>query len=132
MEKKILQATSNTPEVVLDPENNIYKISGESRPQDIHAFYRPILQWIDKFGQHINEHPDKSTPYDFNLSFEYFDSLSAKFILDICKNLSRLRSEGNEIKVRWYYEKDDIDMHEAGQQLSRISKLPFEYIVIDN
>jgi hypothetical protein len=78
MEKKILQATSNTPEVVLDPENNIYKISGESRPQDIPAFYGPILQWIDEFGQHINRHPDKGIPYDFNLNFEYFDSLSAK------------------------------------------------------
>ena len=132
MEKKILQATSNTPEVVLDPENNVYKISGESRPEDIPAFYKPILNWLADFREHLNQSQDRDTPYDFDMRFEYFNSLSAKFILDICKNLSEIRSEGNNINVRWHFERDDHDMQEVGQQMSRISKLPFEYIVIDN
>jgi hypothetical protein len=131
MEKKILQATSNTPEVVLDPENNVFKISGESKPEDIPAFYIPILHWLDDFREHLNKHQVRDTPYDFNFSFAYFNSLSAKFILDICKNLSKLRSEGNNINVKWHYERDDIDMQEVGQQMSRISKLPFEYVEID-
>ena len=130
MEKMILHATASTPEVVFDPENKIFKISGESRPEDIPAFYKPILQWLDEFGQHLAKHQDRDTPYEFNLNFEYFDSLSAKFILDICKNLSRLRSEGNSINLKWHYEKDDEDMQEVGKQMSRISKLPFDFVEI--
>ena len=67
---------------------------------------------------------------EFNFNFEYFNSLSAKFILDIFKRLCRLRSDGNNISVKWHYEEDDDDMHEVGQEMSRISKLPFEYIEI--
>lgn len=132
MEKKILPATDNTPEVVLDPDNRIFQISGESRPEDKPAFYNPILQWLDEFGQHLTKQEDSDTAYEFNLNFEYFDSLSAKFILDICKNLSRLRSDGNSIYLKWHYEKDDEDMQEVGKQMSRISKLPFDFVEVKN
>ena len=130
MEKKIIEATFNTPKIVLDPENNVFEISGESRPKDIPMFYKPILQWLDEFGQNLTEQQDDSTLFEFNLCFEYFNSLSAKFILDICKKLSGLRTDGNNINIKWHYEEDDDDMHEAGQEMSRISKLPFEYVEI--
>jgi hypothetical protein len=130
MEKKIIKATSNSPRVVLDPENKIFEISGESRPKDIPKFYKPILQWLDEFEQNLTKQKDSTTLFEFNFSFEYFNSLSAKFILDICKKLSRLRSDGNKIIVKWHFEEDDDDMHEVGQEMSRISKLPFEYVEI--
>jgi len=130
METIIITATSNTPKVVLDPANNVFEISGESRPQDISKFYGPILQWIDEFGQNISKQKDSSALYEFSFNFEYFNSLSAKFILDICKKLSRLHAEGNNIILKWHFEEDDDDMHEVGQEMSRISKLPFEYVEI--
>ncbi len=37
---------------------------------------------------------------------------------------------GNNIVLKWHYEEDDDDMHEVGQEMSRISKLPFEYVEI--
>ena len=130
MEKKIIKATPNSPRVVLDPENRIFEISGESRPKDIPKFYKPILQWLDEFGQNLTKQQDNTTLIEFNFNFEYFNSLSAKFILDICKNLSRLQSDGNNLIIKWHYEEDDDEMHEVGQEMSRISKLPFEYVKI--
>lgn len=130
METKIIKATSNSPRVVLDLENKIFEISGESRPKDIPKFYKPILQWLDEFEQSLTKQKDSTTLFEFNFSFEYFNSLSAKFILDICKKLSRLHSDGNNIVLKWHYEEDDDDMHEVGQEMSRISKLPFEYVEI--
>ncbi len=130
MEIKYIKATINSPEVILDPEKKIFEISGESRPKDVPKFYNPILQWLDEFGQNLTKQNDSTTLFDFNFSFEYFNSLSAKFILDICKKLSGFRSDGNNISVKWHYEEDDDDMHEVGQEMSRISKLPFEYVEI--
>jgi hypothetical protein len=130
MEKKIIEATINTPKVVLDPENNEFEISGESRPKDIPKFYKPILLWLEEFGQNLTEQQEDTSLFEFNFSFEYFNSLSAKFILDICKKLSWLRSNGNNIIVKWHYEEDDDDMYEVGQEMSRISRLPFEYVEI--
>ena len=130
MEKIIIKATSNTPKIVLDHENMIFQISGESRPKDIPGFYKPILHWLDEFGQNLIKQKDSTTLYEFNFRFEYFNSLSAKFILDICKKLFRLHCDGNNISVKWHYEEDDDDMLEVGQEMSRISKLPFDYVEI--
>ena len=130
MEKIIVEATSNSPRVVLDPENMVFEISGESRPKDVPGFYEPVLQWLDEFGRDIAKQKEATPLFEFNFRFEYFNSLSAKFILDICKKLSRVRSDGNNISVQWHYEEDDDDMHEVGREMSRISKLPFEYVEI--
>jgi hypothetical protein len=48
-------------------------------------------------------------------------------ILDICKVLARLQSRGMNVTVNWHYEKEDVDMMEVGQEISRIVKFPFGY-----
>ena len=130
MEKIIIEATANTPKVILDPDRMMYEISGESRPKDASKFYSPILHWLDELGKIITEQKDDTDLYEFNFRFEYFNSLSAKYILDICKKLSRHSSGGKNISVKWHYEEDDDDMHEVGQEMSRISKLTFEFVEI--
>ncbi|UCG26855.1 MAG: SiaC family regulatory phosphoprotein, partial [Bacteroidales bacterium] len=54
MKKIIIDATTNSPKVVLDPEKNTFEISGESRPKDVPAFYKPILEWLDDFGMNLS------------------------------------------------------------------------------
>ena len=130
MEKIVIEATPNSPKVVLDPETKIFEISGESRPENVPEFYIPILQWLDEFGQDLAIKRDSATLLEFKFQFEYFNSLSGKFILDLCKRLSKLRSDGNNLVATWYYEEDDDNMHEVGLEMSRISKLLFEYVEI--
>jgi hypothetical protein len=117
--------------VVLDPENNIFEISGESRPPDVAAFYNEILNWFDDFSLYmVKSHQDVPPPV-FNLDLEYFNSSSAKYILDFCKLIAATKSKGREITVKWHYESDDMDMLETGREMSKISKMPFEYVQKD-
>jgi hypothetical protein len=67
-------------------------------------------------------------PVVFNFDFEYFNSSSAKYILDLCKQIASVRSKGKDIEVKWHYETDDMDMLEVGREMARMSKLPFEFI----
>ena len=60
-----------------------------------------------------------------------FNSTSAKYILDIFKALNVLNDLGIDILVKWLYEEDDEDMLEVGEEMSRMSKLEFEYINTD-
>jgi len=133
MKKLIIESTSNSPKVILDSVNNLFEISGESRPENVSKFYKPILEWLDKFGMKLSEqkNSNKKAPYEFNFNFEYFNSSSAKFILDFCKKLGKLRSEGNDIVVKWHYEEDDEDMLEVGKEMSRMVKFSFEYVEIE-
>ena len=131
MRKLFIEQTASSPKVMLDPGNNFFEISGESRPPDVAAFYNEILSWFDDYSKFLSRSQQESTQPVFNLDFEYFNSSSAKYILDFCKMIAGMRSKGSDLTVKWHYEPDDMDMLEAGKEISRISKLPFEYVQKD-
>jgi len=130
MKKLIIEQTSNSPKVILDPENRKFEISGESRPENVNELYMPILEWFDKFDMELSEDKyfDNKDKFEFNFNFEYFNSISAKFILDIFKKIGKLRTKEDAILVIWHYEKDDEVMLEVGKEMSRLVRYPFDYI----
>ena len=128
MRKLIIDQTSFSPKVILDPDKKIYQISGESRPPDVREFYDQILSWLDEFSLYLIKSDGQKDPITFNFDFEYFNSSSGKLILDICKILAGLRVKGINIIVKWHFEKEDADMLEVGREMSRIVKFPFEFI----
>ena len=128
MRKLIIDQTPSSPKVILDPEKNIYLISGESRPPDVREFYDQILSWLDDFSLYLLKSNGIKDPITFNFNFEYFNSSSGKLILDICKILAGLHSKGINITVNWHFEKEDVDMLEVGKEMSKIVKFPFEYV----
>ncbi len=132
MRKLIIDQSMSTPRVVLDPDNGILQISGESRPPDVRELYDQILSWMDDFSIHLLHSVNKTDPVIFNFDFDYFNSSSGKYILDICKVIARLRSQKIDIKVHWHFEEDDTDMLEVGKEMSKIVKFPFEYIQSEN
>ena len=46
-----IQGSDDTPKVILDADNNTFEISGRSLPEDVVAFYDPILEWLDEYAQ---------------------------------------------------------------------------------
>jgi hypothetical protein len=131
MRKLIIDPKSNSPKVLLDPDNKIYMIEGESRPPDVREFYGQVLTWLDEFSIHLTKSAENGEPVIFDFNFEYFNSSSGKLILDICKHLGNMRTQGKNIIVNWHFEKDDFDMLEAGKEISKIVKFPFEYVVTE-
>lgn len=127
MEKLSLAPTLNTPGVNLDPVGNKFELKGESRPENVRSFYLPILDWLEKFAGELQGKADGS-PLEFSFNFEYFNSTSAKYILDIFKILNSINSTGKTVKVSWHYEEDDEDMYEVGMEMSRMSGITFEYV----
>jgi hypothetical protein len=130
IKKLIIEKTSSSPKVIFDTEKKIFEISGESRPNDVAGFFGEILSWLDDFNDHLSRQNIGSELFVFNLSFEYFNSSSAKYILDLCKKLARIHSGGHSIIVKWHYKKDDEDILEAGMEMSRLSNFIFDYVQI--
>jgi SiaC family regulatory phosphoprotein/Family of unknown function (DUF6272) len=128
MRKLVIDQTASSPKVVLDPEKRVFEISGESRPPDVGSFYSEILMWMDDYSGQLLKSQESREPVVFNFDFEYFNSSSAKYILDFCKQIASVRSKGKDIDVKWHYEDDDMDMLEVGREMSRMAKLPFEFV----
>lgn len=117
MDKLKLEATEETPEITLDQENNVFEMTGRSLPEDATEFYQPVLEWLEQYGQN----PNQETPFTFNL--EYFNTASSKLLLDVLTKLEEIDNS----KVLWYYDGDDEDMQEAGEEFSEIVDVPFEF-----
>ena len=132
MRKLVINKTSSSPEVILDPEKRVFEISGESRPPDVGKFYGEIFNWFDEYSAHLLKSQENTDPFVFNFDLEYFNSSSAKYILDFCKQMALVKSRGKSLEVRWQYDVDDEDMLEAGKEMSRIAKLPFEFVRKEN
>ncbi|NOR33273.1 MAG: DUF1987 domain-containing protein [Bacteroidales bacterium] len=133
MEKLIIEPTANSPRIILDPENRNFEFSGESRPENVRKFYLPILEWLEAYTAEQEKLQDKERTFGIlcQFNFEYFNSTSAKYILDIFKSLNAISAVGIGLEIKWLYEEDDEDMLEVGQEMSRMSKLSFEYIKSD-
>ena len=65
---------------------------------------------------------------EFNFKLDYFNSTSAKFLVEILVTLSKIRNNGNALKVTWHYYEEDEEMKYAGEELSNLSELPFEFV----
>jgi hypothetical protein len=117
MEILNLEGTEDTPKIILDKKNGIFEISGRSLPEDSAEFYRPVLEWIENYGQD----PNASTDFVFKL--EYFNTASSKLILDVLSALEDIK----DMKILWYFHEDDEDMEEAGQEFSELVEIPFEF-----
>jgi hypothetical protein len=124
MELVSLESTKKTPNVLLDPSGRI-RIGGRSIPEDASKFYDNILNWVLDYCHT----PSDSTVVDIEL--EYFNSGSAKFVMQILRELSELLTEGRDLKVNWYYEEGDDDILERGEYYSSILDLEINFIETD-
>ncbi len=129
MKSFIHKATDLTPEIILAPEENKFIISGKSAPEDVRGLYYPVLEWMEEFvaGVRKNNQYSEKNQLRLRLDLEYFNSSSAKFLFDIFVHLRDLNSDGIPVDIEWYYDEEDTDLREAGEDLSLLCELPFKY-----
>jgi len=122
MEPIIIEGTPKTPTVHFDSGAGVFKLEGRSIPENSVEFYKPLVDWLDKY----KESPLPKTTVEVKL--EYFNTSSSKCILDVFKKLEIIHKARNDVEIKWYYEEDDEDMLEAGEDYESIIRVPFEMI----
>jgi len=125
MEDLYFEATNKTPKVSFRASDGKLAIIGRSIPENSYKFYEPILQWLDEYM----DKPAKETELTFKL--DYFNTSSSMYILGILKKLEFLYERGHPVQVKWYYDIEDEDMMQTGEDLKQIVKLPIEILEID-
>jgi len=133
MEILKIEPTHISPTIRFIPELNDFSITGMSAPEDVRALYYPVIEWIDKFNGELMRGDIKifneTNPLTLKIDLNYFNSASAKFLLDILLELKKIRESGTPVVVEWYYEEDDIDMKEAGEDISELVEMELKYII---
>jgi len=124
MEPISIEGTPKTPSVKFNNDKGVLEIKGRSIPENSIEFYKPLVDWLEEYSKG----PNKRT--EVNVQLEYFNTSSSKCILDVFKKLEGISLGGYDIIVNWYYEEDDEDMLEAGEDYESIIKIPFKMIEI--
>jgi hypothetical protein len=121
MDSLIIEPMDDSPNVRFTHENGKLEISGKSLPENVSAFYAPILEWLTNYS--LN--PQPSTEFTFRLT--YFNTASSKLILDLLTILEKMKNEGRNVLVNWYYPDYDEDMKDAGIEYSEMVDVPFNH-----
>lgn len=121
MNNLIIDDTIKTPSISFNYEAGKLEMKGKSIPENSLEFYRPVFEWLDSY----NQSPRPET--DMVIKLEYFNTSSSKCLLDILRRLESLQLSGkSKVTINWFYETDDEDMMEAGEDYQALVKVPFQ------
>jgi hypothetical protein len=117
METFFVEKTAKSPYISFDPKTGAFELRGKSIPENSKLFFAPLFEWLEKYLQQ----PAPTTTLDVQL--DYFNTSSAKSIVDCFKKLEQLAKNGKgKVVINWHYDEDDGDMMEAGQDYQSIIK----------
>lgn len=126
MKPLIIKGTEYSPEITFKSDTATFKVSGESRPEDAGKLYGSVLKWLEAYLAEINHKDSSVLKFEFNLL--YFNTVSAKYILEIMRLLYISHSEGKKVQIVWHYKERDEDIKESGEEFARLVNLPFEFV----
>ena len=125
MNDLIIQSSERTPSITFNISENNLTIKGRSQPEDVLGFFKPVLDWLDTYFKQVKDQVEMS----FNL--EYFNTASAKIVVDILMRIKTAQQNGVDVKILWYYEEYDEDMKEAAEHLSEIVGIDLDIRPLD-
>jgi ERCC4-type nuclease len=117
-----IEATIDTPKVVLDIEKSAFLIEGASYPEDAYDVYDSILDWLRSNEASYNG--ELICHFKFNV----LSSASRKLVYEILLELEKAQEANKNILINWHYEKFDEDMKEVGEDFSELVNLPFNLL----
>jgi len=116
--------TEKTPEVLFDTAAGSLEMAGCSIHENAEGFFRPLLARME---ESVREPAPRTT---VKLTLSYFNSSSSKYILDLLKLLDEVHVSGSgSVRMEWYYDADDLDMKEAGQDYKALLDMPVELVI---
>lgn len=122
MEKLIVRPTRITPLIYFDPNRGLLELRGKSSPENSIQFYSQLIHDLEEFGRSGKQN------LIANFKFEYFNTSSSKCLFDIFRKLNIVKESGFDLSINWYYEEDDEDMLEAGEDYADLLGIEFNYV----
>ncbi len=116
--------SADCPNINFDEKNKIFRISGNSYPENCEVVYEPVKEFIENYN--VEENKILNLEFQFNL----VNSTSIVYIAQIIMKIAELTKRGLTISIKWFYEQDDEELYDLGEKLSSISKLQFDYICL--
>ena len=124
MERVKCEATSRTPLIDFILQEGTLEIKGRSIPENSFAFYQPLN---DALKAYVQSPKERTT---VNIELEYFNTSSAKCLLDFFKALEDAHGKKTNVTIKWGYQDGDENILEAGKEYQSMLKMNFELVQV--
>ncbi|PLX10787.1 MAG: hypothetical protein C0597_16205 [Marinilabiliales bacterium] len=122
-----IESTTFTPEINFDIENNTLSFLKVSKPANAITFYKPVFEFIDNFEKtKVKSKIAKELVIDFK--FDYFNTATAKVIYELLNKFSKIKKQGVNVIINWYFHPEDDDLLEEGQIMAEALDLDFNFL----
>ncbi len=123
MENLSIQPSTLTPYVFFDTETGILDLKGRSSPDNSLLFYDQIVNYFDRYFA-----TDEAGDITINAGLEYFNTSSLKCIFQILRKIKDgAERTSSSLEINWFYEEDDEDMLETGEDISSLLDIEFNF-----
>ncbi len=95
------------PQISFDNTNGEFEIKGISCMENAKSFYTPVMNWLEEYVKM----PNRLT--ELNIHLKYFNTSSAKYLLEIMETLNHVLEKAGKLEINWYYQEGDDDMNDA-------------------
>ena len=120
-----VEQTAKTPLIILNGQTGVFELTGRSLPENPVQFYLPMFIWMENYFLH----PAPQTT--LNIQLDYFNTNSAKCIVELFKKLEINSKSGNGNSIiNWRYNDHDEDMMETGEDFKSIIDIQFNIVSI--
>lgn len=120
-----VNATENTPQIVLDADEDNIVIKGTSTPLSPTNYFDPIYIWMKNYEQFGGK------KLSVHIELEYYNTYTSKFLIKLVTLCRQLFDNGRVVNVNWYYWPDDDEMLEFGKHLQKVFRHNFKYIALN-
>jgi SiaC family regulatory phosphoprotein len=118
-----IEASENSPEVIIDSSYGVLEIKGNSTLSAAEAFYKQLARWIHAFN--LNNPSTRTV----NIKFERIDMKSFQSLLFLLHELEQInRAKNNKLIINWYYTLKDEQILNLGKMYKTIIQLPFNLV----
>ncbi len=124
MEHLQIARSKDTLGVDFNPETGVLALEGSSYPENPIDFFDPLTDWFTRYTENIHG------SLTVKITIDYLNTSSSKCLLDFLEMLDEYHQSGGAITLNWYYEEDDEDMQEAGEELCEDLALPYTLIPV--
>lgn len=107
----LIDATARTPKIQLDAQAQSLLLAGESYPEDVTLFYGDLSEKLAAF---LATKPDALTA---EIKLTYFNSSSARALMELMDQLDSAANTGINITIRWYCDPDDDITQEFAEDI---------------
>ena len=112
MDNFALDATSRTPAINLDTKSGTLLIAGESYPEDVRTFFSVLSENVATFIS------GKPKSLEVSIKLTYFNSSSARMLMELLDQLEDAASGCVSVNVNWYCDPDDDITREFAEDIA--------------